>query len=75
MLAGSGGGERAAGRVRVRDRGAAVLLLGQVGGFPFQVADEVVAMDRRVVTGPATRPSSEPEKERAVRVARWEVER
>ena len=60
---------------RVRDRGVAILLFGQVGGFPSQVADEVVAMDRRVVTGPATRPRSGPEKERAVRATRAEVER
>jgi branched-chain amino acid transport system ATP-binding protein len=60
---------------RLRDRGVAVLLLEQVGGFPFQVADEVLAMDRGVVTGAATRPRGGPKKERAVRATRGEVER
>jgi branched-chain amino acid transport system ATP-binding protein len=41
---------------RLRERGVAVLLFEQVGGFPFHVADDVLAIDRGAVVGPAVRP-------------------
>ena len=41
---------------RLRAEGVSVLLMEQSGAFPFDVADQVLAMDRGVLRGPAERP-------------------
>jgi branched-chain amino acid transport system ATP-binding protein len=41
---------------RLRADGVSVLLMEQSGAFPFDVADQVLAMDRGVLRGPAARP-------------------
>ena len=43
---------------RLREQGVAVLVMEQVGGFPFAVADRVLAMDRGLITGDAAPPSA-----------------
>src|SRR5215217_306524 len=59
----------------LRDRGVGIVLFEQVAGFPFQVGDEVLAIDRGAIVGPATRPRSGPEKGHVVHGTRAEIQR